>query len=155
MTRINCRTNEGKTKCLKFTSKLVEKKDDSSVDRVLVQSVKTNSRQPLNDVTARFNARTGCGMSQRTICRRLLIQTPRHFKEITISPVNSETRPGLCRRKLHSTYKISGLQLILVTRLILSFIKTIKFMSGDDLIRGCVLIVWVSAMTGKQIAVHQ
>jgi hypothetical protein len=63
MTRINCRTNEGMTKCLKFTSKLGEKKDDSSVDRVLVQSVKTNSRQPLNDVTARFNARTGCGMS--------------------------------------------------------------------------------------------
>ena len=50
MTRINCRTNEGMTKCLKFTSKLGEKKDDSSVDRVLVQSVKTNSRLTLNDV---------------------------------------------------------------------------------------------------------
>jgi hypothetical protein len=32
-------------------------------EEVLVQSVKTNSRQPLNDVTARLNARTGYGMS--------------------------------------------------------------------------------------------
>lgn len=71
MTRINCRTNEGKTKCLKFTSKLGEKKDDGSVDRVLVQSAKTNSRQTLNDITDKFNAKAGCGMSSRTICRRL------------------------------------------------------------------------------------
>ena len=35
--------------------------------------------------------------------------------------------------------KISGLQLALVTRLRLSLVKTIKFMSGDNLMRECTL----------------
>jgi hypothetical protein len=38
-----------------------------------------------------------------------------------------------------------------VTRLRLSLDKTIQFISGDDLMRGCVPIVWVSTMTRKQM----
>ena len=41
-------------------------------DRILFRSVKTNRRQTLKDVTARFNQRTGCNVSSRTVCRRLI-----------------------------------------------------------------------------------
>ena len=52
-------------------------------NRILFRSVKTNRRQTLKDVTARFNQRTGCNVSPRTVCRRL-------FREgyIIISQVN-------------------------------------------------------------------
>jgi transposase len=40
-------------------------------NRILFRSVKTNRRQTLKDVTARFNLRTGCNVSSRTVCRRL------------------------------------------------------------------------------------
>ena len=40
-------------------------------DRILFRSVKTNRRQTLKDVTARFNQRTSCNVSSRTVCRRL------------------------------------------------------------------------------------
>jgi transposase len=52
---------------------------------ILFRSVKTNRRQTLKDVTARFNQRTGCNVSSRTVCRRL-------FREgyIIISQVNRQ-----------------------------------------------------------------
>jgi hypothetical protein len=62
---------------------------------------------------------------------------------------------GFVTGNYNGSYKISGPQLFLVTRPRLSMDKTIKFMSGDDLMRECVLIAWVSPMTGKQIAMHQ
>jgi transposase len=40
-------------------------------NRILFRSVKTNRRQTLKDVTARFNQRTSCNVSSRTVCRRL------------------------------------------------------------------------------------
>jgi transposase len=40
-------------------------------DRILFRSVKTNRRQTLKDVTARFNQRTSCNVSSITVCRRL------------------------------------------------------------------------------------
>ena len=38
-------------------------------DRILFRSVKTKRRQTLKDVTARFNQRTSCNVSSRTVCR--------------------------------------------------------------------------------------
>jgi hypothetical protein len=72
-------------------------------DRILFRSTKTNRRQTLKDVTARFNQRTGCNVSSRTVCRRLFQEGYKCrvvSKKITISQVN---RFGFCRRKLHWT----------------------------------------------------
>ena len=68
--------------------------------------MKTNRRQTLKDVTARFNQRTGCIVSSRTVCRRLFREgyTRRVVsKKITISQVNCQRWVGFCRRKLHWT----------------------------------------------------
>ena len=40
-------------------------------EQVLFRSVKRNQRQPLKDLTARFNNRTGYNVSERTVPRRL------------------------------------------------------------------------------------
>jgi hypothetical protein len=40
-------------------------------DRCLMRNVKRNRGQTLKDATSRFNARTGCGVSCRTVKRRL------------------------------------------------------------------------------------
>jgi hypothetical protein len=45
--------------------------DEKRLLVILFRSVKTNRRQTLKDVTARFNQRTSCNVSSRTVCRRL------------------------------------------------------------------------------------
>jgi len=125
-------------------------------NRVLIWSVTTNCRQTLKNVTARFNATTGWGVFSRTVCRRLFRYGYKCLvisKKITISPVNCERRIGFCLRKLYCT--IQNQWSIFRDENKIVFGQTIKFMSGDDLMRRCVPIVWVSAMTEKQIAVHQ
>jgi len=75
-------------------------------DRILFRSVKANRRQTLRDVIARFNQRTSCNVSSRTVCRSLFREgyTRRVVsKKITISQVNRQRRVGFCRRKLHWT----------------------------------------------------
>jgi hypothetical protein len=75
-------------------------------DRIHFRSVKTNRRQTLKDVTARFNQRTSCNVSSRTVCRRLFQEgyTRRVVsKNSTICQVNRRRRVGFCRRKLHWT----------------------------------------------------
>jgi hypothetical protein len=75
-------------------------------DRILFRSVKTNRRQTLKDVTARFNQRTGCNVSSRTVCRRLFREGYKRrvvSNKITISQVNRQRRVGCCHRKLHWT----------------------------------------------------
>jgi hypothetical protein len=72
--------------------------------RILFRSVKTNRRQTLKDVTARFNQRTSCNVSSRTVCRRLFWEGYKRrvvSKKITISQINCQRRVGFCRRKLH------------------------------------------------------
>jgi transposase len=75
-------------------------------DRILFRSMKTNRRQTLKDVTARFNQSTGCNVSSRTVCRRLFREGYKRrvvSKKITISQVNRQWQVGFCRRKLHWT----------------------------------------------------
>ena len=75
-------------------------------DRILFRSVKSNRRQTLRDLTARFNARTGCDLSTRTVCRRLFHEGYKRrivSKKTTISVVNREKRRRFCREKLHWT----------------------------------------------------
>jgi len=75
-------------------------------DRILFRSVKTNRRQTLKDVTARFNQRTSCNVSSRTVCRRLFREEYKRrvvSKKITISQVNRQWQVGFCCRKLHWT----------------------------------------------------
>jgi transposase len=62
-------------------------------NRILFRSVKTNRRQTLKDVTARFNQRTSCNVSPRTVCRRLFREGYKRrvvSKNITISQVNRQ-----------------------------------------------------------------
>jgi transposase len=62
-------------------------------DRILFRSMKTNRRQTLKDVTARFNQSTGCNVSSRTVCRRLFREGYKRrvvSKKITISQVNRQ-----------------------------------------------------------------
>ena len=132
-----------------------ENKDEFEIT-VLIWSVTTNCRQNLKNVTARFNATTGWGVFSRTVCRRLFQYGYKRqviSKKITISPVNCERRIGSCLRKLYCT--IQNQWSIFRDENKIVFGQTIKFMSGDELMRGCVPIVWVSTMTEKQIAVHQ
>ena len=71
-------------------------------DRILFRSVKTNRRQTLIDVTARFNQRTSCNVSSITVCRRLFREGYKRrvvSKKITISQVRHQRRVGFCRRK--------------------------------------------------------
>ena len=68
--------------------------------------MKTNRRQTLKDVTARFNQRTGCNVSSRIVCRRLFREGYKRrvvSNKITISQVNRQRRVGCCHRKLHWT----------------------------------------------------
>ena len=70
-TGINCRTIQ---KCLERTREKGSggrKKTTPRDERVLFRSVKRNRRQTLKDLTARFNNRTGCNVSERTVRRRL------------------------------------------------------------------------------------
>ena len=62
---------------------------------ILFRSVKTNRRQTLKDVTARFNQITSCNVSSRTVCRRLFWEG--YTRRVVSKPV------GFCRRKLHWT----------------------------------------------------
>jgi tRNA G10 N-methylase Trm11 len=58
----------------------------------------------LKDLTARFNNRTGCNVSERTVRRRLCFGGYKRCmicKKITISRVNRDHRMGFCRQKLH------------------------------------------------------
>ena len=60
---------------------------------ILFRSVKTNRRQTLKDVTARFNQRTGCNVSSRTVCRRPFREGYKRrvvSKNIIISQVNRQ-----------------------------------------------------------------
>ena len=63
-------------------------------DRILFRSVKTNRRQTLKDVTARFNQRIGCNVSSRTVCRTLFLEGYKrrvvYKKKITIFQVNRQ-----------------------------------------------------------------
>ena len=73
-------------------------------DRILFRSVKTNRRQTLKDVKARFNQRTSCNVSSRTVCRRLFRGGYKRrvvSKKITISQINRQRRVAFCLRKLH------------------------------------------------------
>jgi hypothetical protein len=82
------------------------RKTTPQVDRILFRSVKTNRRKTLKDATARFNQRTGCNVSSRTVCRRLFWEGYNRrvvSKKITISQVNRQRRVGFCCRKLHWT----------------------------------------------------
>jgi hypothetical protein len=82
------------------------RKTTPQVDRILFRSVKTNRRKTLKDGTARFNQRTGCNVSSRTVCRRLFWEGYNRrvvSKKITISQVNRQRRVGFCCRKLHWT----------------------------------------------------
>ena len=82
------------------------RKTTPQVDRILFRSVKINRRKTLKDATARFNQRTGCNVSSRTVCRRLFWEGYNRrvvSKKITISQVNRQRRVGFCCRKLHWT----------------------------------------------------
>jgi hypothetical protein len=60
----------------------------------------------IKDATARFNQRTGCNVSSRTVCRRLFWEGYNRrvvSKKITISQVNRQRRVWFCRPKLHWT----------------------------------------------------
>jgi transposase len=62
-------------------------------NRILFRSMKTNRRQTLKDVTARFNQRTGYNVSSRTVCRRLFQEGYKRrvvSKNIIISQVDRQ-----------------------------------------------------------------
>ena len=66
-------------------------------DRILFRRVKTNRRHTLKDVTARFNQRTSCNVSSRTVCRRLFREGYKRrvvSTKITISQVRHQRRGG-------------------------------------------------------------
>jgi transposase len=110
-TGINCRTIQKFLKRTREKGSIENnprsggrKKTTPRDERVLFRSVKRNRRQTLKDLTARFNNRTGCNVSERTVRRRLCFDGYKRrmiCKKITISRVNRDRRMGFCRQKLH------------------------------------------------------
>ena len=88
-----------------------------------------------------------------TACRRLFQYGSKCrviSKKIRFSNKSRETAWGFVAGNYIGPYKISDIQLLLVSRLRLSLDKTIKFMYGDDLMtvmREYVQNVWVSTIT--------
>ena len=75
-------------------------------DMCLLRSIKKNRRQTLKDATNRFNTRTECGVSCRTIKRRLSENGYKRCvvsKKTTVSQINREKRSRFCRQRIHWT----------------------------------------------------
>ena len=103
-------------------------------DRCLLRSIKKNRRQTLKDATNRFNTRTECGVSCRTIKRRLSENGYKRCvvsKKTTVSQINHEKRSRFADKEFIGQWIISGHLLYLVMKRKLCFEITTRYMFGE------------------------